>query len=159
MCVYFEFTLLSSAWWTVMFCNDVSRWLGTKLESALKYNHMSAGPSLPRQEWWRFKIHNSCRKYTLDGVCRPGGQHWNIYRRWIGPLRFIWAPVNLIWGCPAPSNGLRRLAYDKNVAVVVPAMAAGRRTPSTESCVMYPIIACACCSPLGGPHASSQIWP
>ena len=49
--------------------------------------------------------------------------------------------------------------YNKDAAVVVPVMAAVGRTPSSESCIMYFLIACACYSSSGGPHASGQIWP
>ena len=33
------------------------------------------------------------------------------------------------------------------------------RTPSSKSCIMYSLTACACYSSSGGPHASGQIWP
>ena len=33
------------------------------------------------------------------------------------------------------------------------------RPPSSESCIMYSLTACACYSSSGGPHASGQIWP
>ena len=36
-----------------------------------------------------------------------------------------------------PSNGSGSLAYNKDAAVVVPAVAAVGRTPSSESCIMY----------------------
>ena len=58
-----------------------------------------------------------------------------------------------------PSNGFRSLAYNKDATVVVPAVAAVGRPPSSESCIMYSLIACACYSSSGGPHASGLIWP
>ena len=58
-----------------------------------------------------------------------------------------------------PSNGFGSLAYIKDAAVVVPAVAALERTPSSESCIIYSATACECYSSSGGPHASGQIWP
>ena len=58
-----------------------------------------------------------------------------------------------------PSNGFGSLACYKDAAVVVPVVAAVGRTPSSESCIMYSLTACACYSSSGGPHASGQIWP
>ena len=56
-----------------------------------------------------------------------------------------------------PSNGFASLAYNKDTAVVVPAVAAVGRTPSSESCIMYSLTACACYSSSGGLHASDQM--
>ena len=41
-----------------------------------------------------------------------------------------------------PSNGFGSLAYNKDAAVVVPAVAAVGRTPSSGSCIMYSLTAC-----------------
>ena len=67
----------------------------------------------------------------------PGGHCWNTYLPWVGSLRFIWF----------------HFAYSKDAAVVVPAVAAVGRIPSSESCIMYSLTVCACSSSSGGPHA------
>ena len=56
-----------------------------------------------------------------------------------------------------PSNGFGSLAYNKDATVVVPAVAAVGRPPSSESCIMYSLIACACYSSSGGPPMPA-VW-
>ena len=100
--------------------------------------------------------------HQLSNVERPPGGHcWNTYLRWVEALRFIGGSGTRIFHLrmSGPQMGSGVSPVNKDATVVVPAVAAVGRHPSSESCIMYSLTACACYSSSGSPHASGQIWP
>ena len=80
------------------------------------------------------------------------------YPMWVGSLRFI-CGSDTRWFHLRMSGPQMGLAYRKDAAVMVPVVAVVGCLPSTESCIVYSLTACAWSSSSSGPHASGQIWP